>query len=178
MMDPEAQPQEAPRSMVGTIWEASTQERADDDIQEVAWRVIDEPMSKPMSVADTPTVTQDNGHLLVALATAEQQLAAAKNQIAQLESLMEDLPAIFERKFKQRLQPVLERQEQLLADNRDLEQQIRQLAPAPGEVRLRFNPDAREAHPETAIRLPQLPAQASAPRNPRADRRGRRRRAA
>ena len=166
MMEPEAQSQQAPAQ--------------DDGIQDVVWRVLDEPLVATSSGTPEGAKAEpdhNHGHLLVALATAERQLAEAKNQIAQLESLMEELPAIFERKFKQRLQPVMERQEQLLSDNRDLQQQLRRLAPAPGEVRLRFNPEAAATPQEAAIRLPQLPAQARQGRNPQGER-GRRRRAA
>jgi len=117
-------------------------------VQEAVWQVIDTP--EPATQAPTP----DNGQLLLALATAERQLAEAQLQISELESLLQDLPEIFERKFVQRLQPVLERQEQLLADNRELQHQIRRLAPAPGEVRLRFNPESASGG---AVQLPQLP---------------------
>ena len=59
------------------------------------------------------------------------QLAAAQEQLAQLDALLRELPEIFERKFQQRLQPVLERQAQLLEDNRQLRQQLHQrTAPA------------------------------------------------
>lgn len=50
-----------------------------------------------------------------ALAASERRLAEAQQQIAELEALLEEIPKIFERKFEQRLQPVLERQNQLLA---------------------------------------------------------------
>ena len=167
MMEPEAQSQQAPAP--------------DDGIQDVVWRVLDN--ADVIAASASPEAAQpepppNNGQLLVALATAERQLAEAKNQIAQLESLMEELPAIFERKFKQRLEPVLERQEQLLSDNRDLQQQIRRLAPAPGEVRLRFNPETSSAAQEASIRLPQLPAQSRQVRNTDGERGRRRRRAA
>ena len=70
-----------------------------------------------------------NAHQLqLALASAERKLAEARLQIAELEALLEELPDIFERKFEQRLQPVLERQERLLNDNTDLCQQIQMLA--------------------------------------------------
>ncbi len=164
MMEPEAQSEQAPVP--------------DDGIQDVVWRVLDNTdviAASASPEAAQPEASPNNGQLLVALATAERQLAEAKNQIAQLESLMEELPAIFERKFKQRLQPVLERQELLLSDNRDLQQQIRRLAPAPGEVRLRFNPEAPSAPQEASIRLPQLPGQARQARNTDGERRRRRR---
>jgi len=159
MMQPEADPQEAPAVA------------ADDAVQEAVWQVIDTP--EPATQAPTP----DNGQLLLALATAERQLAEAQLQISELESLLQDLPEIFERKFGQRLQPVLERQEQLLADNRHLQQQIRRLAPAPGEVRLRFNPDSA-SDGAAAVQLPQLPQPRPGQRQSWGDRWAGRRRAA
>ena len=157
MMQPEADPQQAP----GVA--------ADDAVQEAVWKVIDTP--EPATQAPTP----DNGQLLLALATAERQLAEARLQISELESLLEDLPEIFERKFGQRLQPVLERQEQLLADNRHLQHQIRRLAPAPGEVRLRFNPESANGG---AVQLPQLPQPRAGQRQSWGERLAGRRRAA
>ena len=103
-----------------------------------------------------------NNQLEVALATAERKLAEALLQIAELEGLLEEVPAIFERKFAQRLQPVLERQDQLLADNRELRRQIKQLAPVPGEVRLRFNPAAETGVGEGLL-LPRLPERSRVP---------------
>ena len=157
MMQPEADPQEAPAVA------------ADDAVQEAVWQVIDTP--EPATQAPTP----DNGQLLLALATAERQLAEAQLQISELESLLQDLPEIFERKFGQRLQPVLERQEQLLADNRHLQQQIRRLAPAPGEVWLRFNPESASGG---AVQLPQLPQPRAGQRQSWGERLAGRRRAA
>jgi hypothetical protein len=108
--------------------------------------------------------------LQLALSSAERKLAEARLHIAELEALLEELPDIFERKFKQRLQPVLERQERLLNDNADLQQQIQMLAPVPGEVRLRFNPGSMPASGAPA--LPQLPSRPAMPRVGRANHRG------
>jgi len=94
--------------------------------------------------------------LQLALATAERKLAEARLQIAELEALLDEIPEIFERKFEQRLQPVLERQERLLEDNAELRQQIQHLAPGPGELRLRFN--AQAGKPNHGLSLPQLPS--------------------
>ena len=134
-----------------------------DGVQDADWRVIPE--------ADTPHPED----LQRALASSERQLAEARLQITELESLLQDLPEIFERKFVQRLQPVLERQEQLLADNRHLQQQIRRLAPAPGEVRLRFNPESASGG---AVQLPQLPQPRAGQRQSWGERLAGRRRAA
>jgi hypothetical protein len=109
---------------------------------------VDEPITdQPQEASELP--------LQLALATAERKLAEARLQIAELEALLEEIPEIFERKFEQRLQPVLERQERLLDDNAELRQQIQLLAPVPGEVRLRFNPDGAS---QGSLALPPLPS--------------------
>ena len=116
---------------------------------------------QPQEVSELP--------LQLALASAERKLAEARLQIAELEALLEEIPEIFERKFEQRLQPVLERQERLLDDNAELRQQIQLLAPVPGEARLRFNPPAATTG---ALALPQLPSRQPSRRMGRADRQG------
>ena len=152
MLESEGQQPAAPAPPSGELVEA--------ELQDVDWRLVEEPQPGP------------DPDLRRALATAERELAEARLQITELEALLADLPDIFERKFSQRLQPVLERQEQLLADNRSLHQHIQLLAPAPGEVRLRFNP---EAGPDAAaaIQLPQLPQRGRGQRSGWGDRRGR-----
>ncbi len=119
------------------------------------------------TIADQPESEQ---HLQLALASTERKLAEARLQIAELEALLDEIPEIFERKFEQRLQPVLERQELLLNDNAELRQQIQLLAPVPGEVRLRFNPEAGRA--SNGLSLPQLPSRPPIRRVGRADRQG------
>ena len=54
-------------------------------------------------------------------------LAETRAKIAKMETLLEELPALFEAKFKQRLQPLLEQLQQLLSDNAELQQQLRAL---------------------------------------------------
>ena len=121
---------------------------------------VDEPITdQPQEASELP--------LQLALATAERKLAEARLQIAELEALLEEIPEIFERKFEQRLQPVLERQERLLDDNAELRQQIQLLAPVPGEVRLRFNPDGAN---QGSLALPPLPSRPPIRRMGRADR--------
>ncbi|MFM2173120.1 MAG: hypothetical protein RLZZ54_1047 [Cyanobacteriota bacterium] len=117
-----------------------------------------------------PELITHEQQLKLALASAERKLAEARLQIAELEALLDEIPEIFERKFEQRLQPVLERQERLLDDNTDLRQQIQLLAPVPGEVRLRFNPEAGRA--SNSLSLPQLPSRPPIRRVGRADRQG------
>ena len=162
MLESEGQQPAPPASPSGDVLDTDSQ---GPEIHEAEWRLIEEPQPGP------------DLELQRALATAERQLAEARLQISEMEALLEDLPEIFERKFSQRLQPVLERQEQLLADNRSLHQQIQRLAPAPGEVRLRFNPEAA-ADPAAGIQLPQLPQPEQGQRRSWGNRSGRQRRAA
>ena len=62
----------------------------------------------------------------------------AASKLEELEELLENLPDIFERKFSQRLAPVLERQKLLIEENEHLRSQVERLMPQPGEVRLKF----------------------------------------
>ncbi|MFM7651616.1 MAG: hypothetical protein ACKO5M_01620, partial [Vulcanococcus sp.] len=71
----------------------------------------------------------------VRLALTEQQLSEARQRLAEMEGLLRDLPEIFERKFQQRLQPLLERHDRLLEDNQQLRQQMRQLTATNAEMR-------------------------------------------
>ena len=89
----------------------------------------------------TPAAEAPNFRELRAL---ERELATALAEITSLNELLEDIPEIFERKFEQRLQPVLERQERLLDDNAALRQQIEaaRVAFLPAEV-LVINPALR-----------------------------------
>jgi hypothetical protein len=49
-----------------------------------------------------------------ALEAARLELEASQRQIAELEELLSDLPTLFEHKFSQRIEPLLERQRLLL----------------------------------------------------------------
>lgn len=64
----------------------------------------------------------------------EQELAAARDETTALHEMLEDLPEIFERKFRQRLHGILEQQQLLLADNRLLRDQLFALQPAAPEA--------------------------------------------
>lgn len=72
----------------------------------------------------------------------EQELAAARDEATALHEMLEDLPEIFERKFRQRLHGILEQQQLLLADNRMLREQLFALQPAPEAAAPRLLPPA------------------------------------
>ncbi len=67
-----------------------------------------------------------------ALAAARQELEQGLAQLAELDQLIVDLPGIFERKFAQRLQPLLERQRLLSDDNHALRERQALLDQRPG----------------------------------------------
>ena len=58
----------------------------------------------------------------------ERELETALAEITSLNALLEDIPEIFERKFQQRLQP-------LLAENQALRHHLRQLQASPTNVK-------------------------------------------
>jgi hypothetical protein len=84
------------------------------------------PSPPPLATPD-PTLVAANRRL-------ERDLAEVQEEVGALEELLEELPAIFERKFQQRLVAVLEERRRLEADNRTLRSQLRALAPGAAEV--------------------------------------------
>jgi len=57
------------------------------------------------------------------------ELEAARDEIAALHEMLEDLPEIFERKFRQRVQGLVEEQRRLLDDNQLLRDRLYALTP-------------------------------------------------
>ncbi len=57
------------------------------------------------------------------------ELEAARDEIAALHEMLEDLPQIFERKFRQRVQGLVEEQSRLLEDNQLLRDRLYALTP-------------------------------------------------
>lgn len=60
----------------------------------------------------------------------EKELAASQEEVQELSAMLEDLPEIFERKFQQRLQGVLDQQRLLIAENSSLRDRLFGLLPA------------------------------------------------
>lgn len=83
----------------------------------------------------------------------ELELAAAQDEATALHEMLEDLPEIFERKFHQRLQSILEQQQRLLSDNQALREQLYMLAPGAPAVETR---PSRLLLPATQPSLPPL----------------------
>ncbi|MFM7266666.1 MAG: hypothetical protein ACKOZW_13960 [Cyanobium sp.] len=65
----------------------------------------------------------------------ERELEAARAEVQALHEMLEDLPEIFERKFRQRVQSLVGDQQRLLADNQMLRDRLYALTPAPPTVR-------------------------------------------
>jgi hypothetical protein len=61
----------------------------------------------------------------------EQELAKTREELQAMQALLEELPNLFEDKFQQRLQPMLEQQQQLLEDNANLRHHLLELQPGP-----------------------------------------------
>ena len=83
----------------------------------------------------------------------ELELAAARDEATALHEMLEDLPEIFERKFHQRLQSILEQQQRLLSDNQALREQLYMLAPGAPAVETR---PSRLLLPATQPSMPPL----------------------
>jgi hypothetical protein len=60
----------------------------------------------------------------------EMELESARAEVAALHEMLEDLPEIFERKFRQRVQGLVEDQKRLLNDNQLLRDRLYALTPA------------------------------------------------
>lgn len=66
----------------------------------------------------------------------ELELEAARAEVAALHEMLEDLPEIFERKFRQRVQGLVEEQQRLLHDNQLLRERLYALTPATPTARI------------------------------------------
>lgn len=66
----------------------------------------------------------------------ERELEAARAEVAALHEMLEDLPEIFERKFRQRVQGLVEEQQRLLHDNQMLRERLYALTPATPTARI------------------------------------------
>ncbi|MFM7648170.1 MAG: hypothetical protein ACKO50_08905 [Cyanobium sp.] len=112
----------------GICWSMASSEPEDLPLQ-------DEPASPPPS---------SSGEEALRIRRLEQELAAARDESEALHQMLEDLPEIFERKFRQRLQAVLEHQQHLLADNQTLRDRLFALGPAAPVERPRLPPASEE----------------------------------
>ena len=77
----------------------------------------------------------------------EQELAKTREELQAMQALLDDLPALFEDKFRQRLQPMLEQQQRLLEDNADLRHHLLQLQPGSEPSRQRYLMPRQEDRP-------------------------------
>ena len=69
----------------------------------------------------------------------ERELEAARAEVQALHEMLEDLPEIFERKFRQRVHGLVDEQQRLLADNQLLRDRLYALTPATPTARLGRN---------------------------------------
>ncbi len=99
-----------------------------------------------------------------ALEAARLELEASQRQLTELEGLLSDLPAIFERKFGERIEPLLERQRLLLDENHALHDRLSRLLPQAGETG--GSPGAAVEPPEPAAADPAAETPSQAPEGP------------
>jgi hypothetical protein len=91
-------------------------------------RVLPSPEDAQVSEGGT------NGTAKLAAAGALQlrnELEAARNELNALQDMLEELPAILERKFQQRLRGLLDQQRVLIARNESLRERLLALTPSP-----------------------------------------------
>lgn len=86
-----------------------------------------------------------------ALRRLQRELAAAHAEARSLRELLEELPAILERKFQQRLQALLVEQRQLEQDNALLQQHLLALASGGPAVLAPSLPPATESAPQPEV---------------------------
>ena len=85
------------------------------------------------------------------------ELEATLEDIANYQGLLKDLPEIYERKFNERLKPLLDRQQHLIDERQQLLHQLRQSLPPPSAESSRLLPPAPDPPaPEEAV-LPSRP---------------------
>jgi hypothetical protein len=103
----------------------------------------------PESLPDDPTA-----------AALREELEATRERIASYGRLIEDLPSLYEHKFRERLQPTLARTRELLEERNRLEEQVASLPPVPASVTPPALPAAAAPRP---ARRPWLPLAAKLP---------------
>lgn len=84
---------------------------------------LNEPDSRPAPSGRDPA-------LATTIQQLELELDAARDEVNALHQMLEDLPEIFERKFKQRQRVFLDHHEHLLADNKALRERLYALTAA------------------------------------------------
>ena len=81
-----------------------------------------------------------------------EELNATKQQLSSYQELIEEIPQLYERKFRERLQPILERNEQLIEEGRRLEEQVANILPPESVVPVRgILPPSRPPNPATPL---------------------------
>ena len=95
---------------------------------------LEPPSPTDQSSPGNPSALSPDPASGAALAAARRELAESQEQLAELEQLIVELPGIFERKFAQRLQPLLERQRLLSEDNHALRERLQRVLPPAQEA--------------------------------------------
>ncbi|MEI6616737.1 MAG: hypothetical protein WCL59_09195, partial [Cyanobium sp. ELA507] len=83
----------------------------------------------PTPTSGNRTNGEDDASLAVATRRLERQLAEVQEEVEGLQEMLQDLPTIFERKFRQGLSKVIDQQHRLEADNNGLRRKLLAIAP-------------------------------------------------
>ena len=113
----------------------------------------------PRPLEQPSPTDQPSPELAAALAAARQELEQSLGQLAKLDQLIVELPGIFERKFAQRLQPLLERQRLLSEDNHALREHLQRVLPPAREGQARLGPRPADPAGSDQAAASQRPAQ-------------------
>lgn len=113
---------EASASTIGAMQAGGSATNGDAETPEISKAVA------PSAQVEPAPAEPDRAELL-------HELEVTRSELAELSQLVEELPAIFERKFRQRLEPILEEQQRLQADNSRLRQQLEALPGSGGQGR-------------------------------------------
>lgn len=85
------------------------------------------------------------------------ELEATREDIANYQGLLKDLPEIYERKFNERLKPLLDRQQHLIDERQQLLHQLRQSLPAASAETSRLLPPVPDPPALEDVALPSPP---------------------
>jgi len=85
------------------------------------------PSPEAAQESETGLSKQQTGRALL----LRSELEAARNELNALQDMLEELPAILERKFQQRLRGLLDQQRVLIARNESLRERLLALTPSP-----------------------------------------------
>lgn len=95
---------------------------------------------RPATAGSANAAGMSDQPLAAANRRLERELAEMQDEVGALQEMLEELPAIFERKFQARLQQLLDHQRRLQGDNGALRQKLLAIAPGSDQDPLPLRP--------------------------------------